>query len=881
MKKLCLLVLVLASNIALSQNVVKGVVVDSSQTPLPGSNVMITGTDNGTTTNFDGEFTLETDRQNGTLKLSYIGYKAKSISFNFDSSQSLDLGQIKLKSDANALQEIVLIGKGVIDLEEDRKTPIAVSTVTKEQIQERAVGNVEFPKILENTPSVYVSNQSGGFGDSKMLVRGFDQSNTAFLINGQPINGMEDGNMYWSNWSGITDIANAVQVQRGLGSSKLAISSVGGTVNIVTKATNRSEGGFARFLVGNDSYMKGTFSYDTGVNENGWGFSFLVDYWQAHSKYANGTKGEGQNYFFSVGKKFEDHNLNFLITGAPQKHDQNFSKSKALYNRYGRKFNNNYGFKNGEYLSTRRNYYHKPVMNLNWDWDIDEGSSLSTVAYASFGRGGGTGTYGNGVGYLDYNKAPDDPLQGGAYKPSSGLIDWDYVKNVSNAQIDDGFSRGRDGTMLRASVNNHQWYGLVSNYEYNKIENLSLNAGADVRFYQGDHFRQLTNKLGLKGRIEDFGGNPDHKVTKTFTPGPWASLFDFADKGERVDYDYSENINYQGAFGQAEWANDEFSIFVQGAVSNQSYKRKDRGNFEGTKESETINKTGYNFKTGASWTFIEDNTIFVNTGKYSRQPFLDNVFPSYSDNTERADPRVDNEEIFGLEAGYKFESQDWQVNLNAYYTKWDNRFINASGEYDPNPSGNGVPEYQNVSYLFTNIAQLHQGLELDVKWRPMVGLKVNAYTTVGNWEYDGTTPVRVRNNDNNEFIETLSTDLKDTKVGQAPQTSAGLNVDYDLIPRKLSAYITWNYYADLYGFVDVEEAATASLENESYQPEKLNAYSLFDLGASYNLELDGNKFQLTGNIYNVLDHEYFAQKDNYGYYKGNGTTFNFAVKYKF
>src|SRR5690606_41594748 len=78
-----------------------------------------------------------------------------------------------------------------------------------------------------------------------MRVRGFEQDNTAFLLNGQPINGMEDGLMYWSNWSGLNDIATGVQIQRGLGSSKLAISSVGGTINFVTKATEMDQIGRA------------------------------------------------------------------------------------------------------------------------------------------------------------------------------------------------------------------------------------------------------------------------------------------------------------------------------------------------------------------------------------------------------------------------------------------------------------------------------------------------------------------------------------------------------------------------------------------------------------------------------------------------------------
>ena len=419
MKKLFTIMLLLATSVIFAQGKLTGTITDpETNMPLPGANVMEAGTSNGTTTDFDGVFSLEVQNSEGELVISYLGFAKKRVSFSVNNGETIDIGEISLEADANALGEIVVVGKGVIDLEEDRKTPIAVSTVTSEEIQKRAVGNVEFPQILKNTPNVYVSNASGGYGDSQMFVRGFGQSNTAFLLNGQPINGMEDGNMYWSNWAGLADIANAVQVQRGLGSSKLAISSVGGTVNIVTKATNRTEGGFARFLVGNGSYMKGTVSYDTGINDNGWGFSFLLDYWQAHSKWANGTKGQGQNYFFSVGKKAGNHNFNFLLTGAPQWHDQNFSKDLKLYDEYGLKYNNNYGFNNGDYLTSRRNYYHKPVLNLNWDWDISEKSNLSTVLYASFGRGGGTGTYGNGPGYISGYPNGNEDLQRGAFNAS-------------------------------------------------------------------------------------------------------------------------------------------------------------------------------------------------------------------------------------------------------------------------------------------------------------------------------------------------------------------------------------------------------------------------------------------------------------------------------
>lgn len=50
---------------------------------------------------------------------------------------------------------------------------------------------MEFPELLKSVPSVYVTRESGGYGDSRINMRGFDSSNLGVLINGVPINGME------------------------------------------------------------------------------------------------------------------------------------------------------------------------------------------------------------------------------------------------------------------------------------------------------------------------------------------------------------------------------------------------------------------------------------------------------------------------------------------------------------------------------------------------------------------------------------------------------------------------------------------------------------------------------------------------------------------
>ncbi|MCB0807600.1 MAG: TonB-dependent receptor [Bacteroidales bacterium] len=862
-----LAVLVAFTHAVVAQSGIKGVVKDAqSGETLIGANVMIKGTNQGTTTDLNGKFKMDKEPGDYTIVISYTGFDQKSMQVKVSDGQYTDLGAISISPSSVELGAVVVIGKGVIDLEEDRQTPIAVSTISVTEIQTKAVGNVEFPEVMKNTPSVYVSNQSGGFGDAQMFLRGFDQRNTAFLLNGQPINGMEDGKMYWSNWAGISDVANAVQVQRGLGSSKLAISSVGGTVNIVTKATDLQKGGFARAMVGNDTYLKGTVAYNTGVNENGWGFSIMMDYWQAENKWAKGTKGQGQNYFVSVGKILGQHKFNFLLLGSPQWHGQNYTKSPELYEKYGLKYNNNWGELDGDFLTIRKNYYHKPIMNLNWDWDISSKASLSTVLYGSFGRGGGTGTLGNGPGYID-NGIDSEPE--GAFTVD-GLVDWDYIVNEYNPSIEGGISSGYDGTVLRSSVNNHAWYGLVTNFEIEATENLTVNIGADVRMYRGDHFRQLVDLLGLSGRETTLLGNT-HVVSKTFDANPWASLSNFASEEDRVDYDYSENLNYQGVFGQAEYATELFSVFVQGAVSNQSYEREDRTNFETIKTSEKVNKIGYNIKGGASYSITENQKVFVNSGYYSRQPFLDNVFPTYGDYTQLADPEVDNENIFGIEAGYNYTIDNFFVNVNLYYTTWENRFLDI----------NGTDPVTQVEYrtLYTDIAENHQGIEVDVRYKPTTTFMVRGYATYGEWKYDGSTPFKKYNTDTNELIDEGDVDFSGTMVGQAPQVTAGIGITADVLPNKLTVDADLNNYAKFYGYVD-EEAAIAT-EDETYQPERLNDFALIDFGATYKIIFGSDILSFRANIYNILNAEYVSQQDQYGILYGAGTTWNFSVKYNF
>ena len=791
------------------------------------------------------------------------------------------------------LEEVVVTGGGVIDLAEDRNTPVATSTIKGSEIQKK-IGTQDITMTLVNTPSVYVSGQGGGFGDTRIAVRGFEQDNTAYLLNGQPINGMEDGKMYWSNWSGMNDVASVVQIQRGLGASKLAISSVGGTVNFVMKSTDKREGGFAYAGFANDNYLKATYSYDTG-KKGKWATSFLMSHWQGDG-YNEGTFGQGQTYFLSVGYDVNDkHSLNFLMTGAPQWHDQNFGKSLSSYLEYGRKYNNNWGTYGDTYMTERRNFYHKPVFNLNWDWNIDDSSSLNTVLYASTGNGGGTG--------------------GRGYRPRTdrGNVDYDAIYGYNLATSGAGGNYAAEGGYVtRASMNMHNWVGMVMKYEKVFSDNLTFNVGADLRTYYGEHFRIVENFHGLTSWQENIrlrNQNDNHQTygsygtyknvitARDMAANPWYATFADFNEDEKIAYSNDERISYAGIFAQVEYTSDNFSTFFQGAVSNQSHQRFDHyqyadqtlidgtssqgtgalpGGIEDGVDSEKVSNVGYNAKTGVAWDLGADGTVFVNAGYYSRQPYHDNIYLNY---TNQVNPLTSNETILGLEAGYSYSSPNFSTNVNVYRTSWADRVVTSFNVQD------------DVVTFTTNegVEQLHQGIEVDFRAKPQpdVPYTLTGFVSIGDWKYVGEAISRVTDEDQN-LLDTFSNDVDGGEVGDAAQFTAGLGIDLQIAER-FSMDSDVRFYDNLYADVG------AVKENL-----KVPSYHVVDFGMSYKMYVgdDGDSLNFRLNINNLFDRVYINELRtniaaeagdttwngvnvaNQGYF-GMGRTWNVGLRYKF
>ena len=192
-------------------------------------------------------------------------------------------------------------------------------------------------------------------------MRGLNQRNIAVMINGVPVNDMENGWVFWSNWSGIGDATSIIQVQRGLSAVNLATPSIGGTINIITDPAAQQAGAVLQQEYGSWNMRKTTATFHTGDLD---GFA-LSGTFVRHTQdgFSEGTWADAYSYYLGASYKFSDKDkIEFFAIGAPQRHGQNlyrqniarYSHEFALdqddydpaalqeYDEYGRQFNQNY-----------------------------------------------------------------------------------------------------------------------------------------------------------------------------------------------------------------------------------------------------------------------------------------------------------------------------------------------------------------------------------------------------------------------------------------------------------------------------------------------------------------------------------------------------------
>jgi len=834
------------------QTTVRGILLDAqTREALVGATVTSDKSNEASISDTEGNFVFDVSTEQQTLTVKYLGYEPKTIAIN-PTGKSLSLGEIELSSQTVNLNEVMVTASVGIA----RKTPVAMSTLPASIIQE-TLGAQEFPEILNVTPGIYATKVGGGFGDSRITVRGFDSPNTAMMINGVPVNDMEWGGVYWSNWSGLYEVARDVQVQRGLGAAKIAVPSVGGSINIVTQTTDAKKGGSVFYGIGNDGYNKLSFKVSTGLTDNGWAITLLGAKNQGNG-YILGTEYEAYTYFAGISKRInEHHEISLTAFGAPQWHNQRSTYDRLLISEWqkykeGYRYNPTYGTDNyGNRYTANYNYFNKPQYALNHVWTIDDKSTLTTILYTSIGRGGGYAGRGRNSSAF-YGST--NGIVNTAYRTNENYFDYGKLME-DNANDPNGSS-----AVLTSSVNNHNWYGLLSTYTTKLGNYINVYGGIDLRYYAGIHTSEIVDLMGGKFFIDNTRNTAATINRKEYGDPAWYNQR--LGVGDNVYRDYTGYVNQGGFFGQAEYNKSNLSAFISASVNNNWYWRTDRYYYNNV-TSDVASHLGWMAKGGANYNLNKYHNVFLNLGGFSRTPYLSGGVFLNATSSNAINAGAKNEKIFSTELGYGFKSGYLSATVNAYYTHWINKTMNRA-------VNNSDPDLGTIN--LTGVGATHKGVELELVSRPVKDMELRGMFSFGDWRWTGEGFALLYNKDDLPVDQSgnvvsdetkqawLRLNMNNVHVGNTAQMTSALNLNYNIL-RSWKVGMIYNYFGNNYAnFTPTIPGfnSTATLT----EPWKMPDGNVFSLFFNYRFKLNGFDAILQANVNNLFDAVYITDADD-------------------
>jgi TonB-linked SusC/RagA family outer membrane protein len=279
------------------EKTISGTVSDNSGMPLPGVNIIVKGTTNGTQTDFDGNYSINAS-SGSVLTFTYVGLK--SVEQTVGAANTIN---VTMEEDASVLDEVVVTAQGI--KREKKALGYAVSEVAAEEIEQRATGDVA--RVLSGKASgVQITAASGASGSAtNVVIRGYSSitgSNQAlFVVDGVPFSsdtnaagGFSSGNNGSSRFLDLdpNNIAS-VNVLKGLAAATLYGTAGRNGVIVITTKSGAGGGAGAKKteITVNQSYFVneiaslpdyqnkygGGFDQSFGWFYSNWGPAFAAD----------------------------------------------------------------------------------------------------------------------------------------------------------------------------------------------------------------------------------------------------------------------------------------------------------------------------------------------------------------------------------------------------------------------------------------------------------------------------------------------------------------------------------------------------------------------------------------------------------------------------
>ena len=555
-----------------------GKVVDENNESLPSATILVKENNQGTSTDFNGKFSLNLPKGKYTIQVSFIGYKTVFKAISLTKNDEIEF---VLLPDSTVLEEVLVSAVRV-----NADVPVTFSNLSKKEIAKRNLGQ-DIPILLNYMPSVVSSSDAGaGVGYTYMSVRGSNGERINVTVNGIPYNDAESHGSYWVNLGDFASSTENLQLQRGVGTSTNGSGAFGASLNILTDAVSEEAFGEISNSFGSYGTRKHTVKFSTGkINDH-------IEIAGRLSKinsdgYVDRASSDLRSYYLQGSYSDENTLIKAVTFGGKEKTYQAWYGLTADELAADRR-QNPYTYDN-EVDDYQQNHY-----QLHWNEKLNDNWSTNLAL-----------NYTKGAGFFEQFKEEED------------------AADFDNLIVD-----GTDVIVRRWLDNDFYVVNFNTNY---KTDKLNLISGISYSNYTGDHFGEVIwgEDLAPNTNMRDRYYFSD--ATKTDFSIFTKATFDISEKlsgyadvqGRFVGYqtkgitsdldniDVDANFNFfNPKVGLTYTINNDNNLYTSFAVANREPNRND---FEGgVTTPETLNDLEFGWRFNKEKIKLNTNIYYMN-----------------------------------------------------------------------------------------------------------------------------------------------------------------------------------------------------------------------------------------------------------------------------
>lgn len=758
------------------------------------------------------------------------------------------------------------------------QTPTIALEDNFSESDEDGVSGQNVSGVLTASRDPYMAAASFTFGPMRYQIRGYKRDQLEVYMNGLPMNDAESGSAFFGQWGGLNDAFRNQTVTFGLNPSEVGFGGLTGTSQIEATAADQRKQTVISYAASNRTYRNRLMlTHNSGMNKNGWAYSFAGSKRWAQEGYIPGTFYDGYSFYAAVSKKLNESNsIHVTVFGAPTSRGKAMPSTQEAMDIVGSNFYNpNWGYINGEKKNARVNNSFQPAAILTFKHNPDVNTRWNTSLGFQTGYNGNTALdwynamdprpdyYRNLPSYFLYDPqgadqdAADAQLRYLQQNPDQMQVNWQrlYDANRMNQRTVNGVTGARSVYIIGEDRDDINKYMLSSTLQKVLNPHTKITAGVAGVYQQMESYRKAYDLLG-----GDYYVNLNQFAERTYIGNTDLNQNDLNNpngivrKGDKYGYYYKSNFYKAYAWAQGEFTYNKMDFFVSGRLGTEGFQRNGIykiGIFPNDSEgkSENFNFLTYAVKGGATYKIDGRNYLYASGSYMTGAPTFDNTFVSPRTRNKTID-NVKLEQYATVEGGYLLRSPMISGRLSGFVTESKN-LTDVKRFYHE--------DYRTfVNYVMQNVNIRNLGAEMAVKAKLTNTLTANAVATWTQVFYTSRPNVSVyMDNDTTTRVAQNTVYLKDYYVASGPQSAYTVGLSYNS-PKYWFATVNFNYFdrnymevnpasktADAVEFVEKGSEQWKSILDQT----KLPAFYTVDIFAGTSIRVKNHIKSAGSNVY--------------------------------